>query len=66
MRAAHVAGRKLRAWKQELYAAAVEERKNGGQVYFKHRDEGVERQLVAKLRKNRPRSGGSFFVSESV
>lgn len=30
----------------QLYAAAVEEHKNGGHVYFKRRDDGVERQLA--------------------
>jgi hypothetical protein len=30
----------------QLYAAAVEEHKNGGHVYFKRKDEGVERQLA--------------------
>jgi hypothetical protein len=30
----------------QLYAAAVEEHKNGGHIYFKHRDEEVERQLA--------------------
>jgi len=29
-----------------LYAAAVEEHKNGGHVYFKRENEGVERQLA--------------------
>lgn len=29
-----------------LYAAAVEEHKQGGHVYFKRKDEGVERQLA--------------------
>ncbi len=30
----------------QLYVAAVEEHKNGGHVYFKRKDEGVERQLA--------------------
>jgi hypothetical protein len=30
----------------QLYAAAVEEHANGGHVYFKRKDEGVERQLA--------------------
>jgi len=30
----------------QLYAAAVEEHKNGGYVYFKRKDEGIERQLA--------------------
>jgi hypothetical protein len=30
----------------QLYAAAVEEHKAGGHVYFKRKDEGVERQLA--------------------
>ncbi len=29
-----------------LYAAAVEEHKNGGRVYFKRHSDGVERQLA--------------------
>jgi hypothetical protein len=29
-----------------LYAAAVEEHKNGGRVYFKRKDESGERQLA--------------------
>lgn len=29
-----------------LYAAAVEEHKNGGRIYFKRQDEGLERQLA--------------------
>lgn len=29
-----------------LYAAAVEEHKNGGYVYFKRNEDGVERQLA--------------------
>ncbi|MEK4031497.1 hypothetical protein WOA01_00035 [Methylocystis sp. IM2] len=29
-----------------LYAAAIEEHKNGGHVYFKRGNEGVERQLA--------------------
>jgi hypothetical protein len=29
-----------------LYAAAVDEHKNGGRVYFKRKDEGGERQLA--------------------
>lgn len=29
-----------------LYAAAVEEHKNGGHIYFKRREEGFERQLA--------------------
>jgi|ERR1700741_1688471 len=29
-----------------LYAAAVEEHKNGGHVYFKRKNDGVERQLT--------------------
>jgi hypothetical protein len=30
----------------QLYAAAVEEHKKGGAIYFKRKDEGVERQLA--------------------
>jgi hypothetical protein len=30
----------------QLYAAAVEEHKNGGHVYFKRKGEAVERQLA--------------------
>jgi predicted AAA+ superfamily ATPase len=30
----------------QLYAAAVEEHKNGGHVYLKRKDDGVERQLA--------------------
>lgn len=30
----------------QLYAAAVEEHKRGGHVYFKRKDEAVERQLA--------------------
>lgn len=30
----------------QLYAAAIEEHKNGGHVYFKRRSDGVERQLA--------------------
>ncbi|MFZ0847062.1 MAG: hypothetical protein WAM62_14850 [Pseudolabrys sp.] len=30
----------------QLYAAAIEEHKNGGHVYFKRKDEGTERQLA--------------------
>ncbi len=30
----------------QLYAAAIEEHKNGGRVYFKRKDEGTERQLA--------------------
>ena len=30
----------------QLYAAAVDEHKNGGRVYFKRKNEGVERQLA--------------------
>jgi hypothetical protein len=30
----------------QLYSAAVEEHKNGGQLYFRRRDDGVERQLA--------------------
>lgn len=29
-----------------LYAAAVEEHKRGGHVYFKRKDDGIERQLA--------------------
>ncbi len=30
----------------QLYAAAIEEHKNGGHVYFKRKDESTERQLA--------------------
>jgi hypothetical protein len=30
----------------QLYAAAVEEHKRGGNIYFKRKDEGIERQLA--------------------